>query len=64
MNFTNVGLTLDIIGVAILIYVSSATIGATTKTDKKHILPPYYDWIGYVFLALGFLFQIIGNIYK
>lgn len=64
MNLTNIGLTLDIIGAAILIYVSSATIGATTKADKKYMSPPFYDWIGYVFLALGFIFQIIGNIYK
>jgi len=58
-----IGLILDFIGVVILLYVSAKTKGATTKADEDYIISPCFHIVGYVLLAIGFLLQILGNVF-
>ena len=62
MTLNIIGLIFDFIGVVILLYVSTKTKGATTKTDENFIISPCVQIIGYLFLAIGFLLQIFGNV--
>lgn len=69
------GLTLDVIGAAILIlpnlrrtrninddYITSMDKATGDYTQRKHILEQKLNLIGLVFLVIGFLLQLLGVI--
>lgn len=71
--FSTFGLVLDLIGVLLLIYHQLSTTGAGTQCDQNHIMERQHpnisiniirSWtaIGLVFIIIGFLAQIVGNI--
>jgi hypothetical protein len=58
--WTKSGLILNFVGVAFLLFYSTKTEGATTKTDKDYLTSPWIERIGYILLAIGFLLQLLG----
>ena len=56
----NGGLILDFGGVILLLYYSHKTSGAVDQGSKDHLASRYWWYFGYIFLAIGFLLQIIA----
>lgn len=62
MSLNSFGLILDFIGVILLLYVSIKTKGSTTVADDNYLISPWFQRVGYIFLAIGFLLQIWANV--
>ena len=56
----NVGLILDFSGVILLLYYTHKTSGAVDQGSKDHLASRYWQYFGYISLAIGFLVQIIA----
>jgi len=57
-----IGLILDFIGAVILLIYATRTVGATTPVDQDYLTSRWWSYAGYGFIAVGFLFQLIGSL--
>jgi hypothetical protein len=60
---TGIGLSLDLLGVVVLLWYSWKTTGATTRVDQEYICSPWWQRAGYFLIALGFLGQLWGCLF-
>jgi len=58
----NAGLIAGFIGSIILLWYEYKTDGCTGRVDRDRLVSPCWHWSGYIILAVGFLFQVIGNV--
>ncbi len=54
------GLILDFVGVVVLFLYSERTQGATTPADRDYLVSPWWYRVGYGFLGVGFLLQVVA----
>jgi hypothetical protein len=57
----SIGLIVSFFGVIVLLYYSIRTEGSTTKTDRDSLVSQWWQWVGYILLALGFFAQIVAT---
>jgi hypothetical protein len=60
--FTIFGLTLDFVGVLLLLAYAKKSMGATTPTDEQYTKSSPWLYVGLTLTAIGFLAQVIGSI--